>query len=359
MDKMQTTLYVPLERSSVALSVVIPTLNEAAQLPSLLAQLSRQRAIHLEVIVADGGSRDTSRQIAAEFQAKVVVSPPGRGRQMNLGAAQASAPLLLFLHADSSFSAEDQLSVALDALQQAWRRAGHQRVAGHFRLHFQRSQPGNALAYRYYEAKTALNRPECTNGDQGMLLARDFFHTLGGFDTSLGFLEDQRLAERIRQQGQWITLPGMLETSARRFEREGLARRMLLSALIMNCNAIGWDAFFQRTASLYRQQAHTDKLQLSPIFALIDALNRAASPPIRRQRWLATGRYVQAHLWQACFFLDVLMESKLGIRRRGFLACHDRLLQPLQRFRPLNYLITGVVWLGYRLVRSWMRYRER
>ncbi|MGD8587861.1 MAG: TIGR04283 family arsenosugar biosynthesis glycosyltransferase [Chromatiales bacterium] len=338
-----------LERAETSpqLAVIIPTLNEAATLPGLLTQLRQQQQIDLEVILADGGSCDATPQTARDFAVRILTTQAGRGRQMNRGAAQTRAPLLLFLHADSTLSTPTQLAEAVQALQRAWQGSGHRRVGGHFRLRFARSRPGRDLVYRYYEAKSALNRAECTNGDQGFLLARDFFEQLGGFDESLGFLEDQRLAEKIRRQGQWITLPGELLTSARRFEVEGLARRLLLSAMIMTLHHIGMHDFFQRADSVYRRQDRTEKLRLGPFFTLIDSLNREAGGHIRRQRWLATGRYALGHLWQPCFFLDVVLHHHLGGERHWFLGCHDLALKPLVRFKPLHYLAAGVVWLVY------------
>ena len=340
---------------SVRLCVIIPTLNEAQHLPSLLGQLQQQQGIELELIVADGGSDDATLRVARECAARVVTSEPGRGRQMNRGAALAGCPLLLFLHADSSLDSPAQLAEAVQNLQQTWQACGHSRVAGHFRLRFVRSRPGRDLVYRYYEEKSALNRAECTNGDQGLLLARDFFEELGGFDESLGFLEDQRLAEKIRQHGRWITLPGELLTSARRFEVEGLGRRLLLSALIMNLHAIGMQEFFHRATAVYRTQDRTGRLKLAPFFALVEQLNREAGRQLTRQRWLAAGRYALGHLWQPCFFLDVLLQHRLGRERRWFLRCHDRVLAPLWRFKPLHYLAAGVLWLGFKLMQRLIR----
>ena len=108
------------EHMSQRLSVVIPTLNEAHQLPSLLEQLSEQIGVEMETIIADGGSTDATPGIAKDFGAKVVNSEPGRGCQMNRGAASSKSPLLLFLHADSSFASSTQLAESIQALQQTW-----------------------------------------------------------------------------------------------------------------------------------------------------------------------------------------------------------------------------------------------
>src|SRR5213593_4040540 len=81
------------------LSIIIPTLNEAARIDVALAEL-RRLAPGAEVIVADGGSADGTPALAAPY-ARVIAARRGRARQMNAGAAQARGDVLLFLHADT------------------------------------------------------------------------------------------------------------------------------------------------------------------------------------------------------------------------------------------------------------------
>lgn len=87
------------------LSVIIPTLNEAATLPATLQRLQieaeRTDAPPLEMIVADGGSQDDTLAIAQAHGAKVITAQGGRWAQMNQGAAIATGEILLFLHADT------------------------------------------------------------------------------------------------------------------------------------------------------------------------------------------------------------------------------------------------------------------
>ncbi|MCB1758996.1 MAG: TIGR04283 family arsenosugar biosynthesis glycosyltransferase [Gammaproteobacteria bacterium] len=343
-----------MESAEARLAVIIPTLNESDSLGALLDQLGQQRNIDLQIIVADGGSGDGTATVASSRCVELSRSEPGRGRQMNQAAKLARAPFLLFLHADSRLTADDQLIRALQALEESIDALECDRVAGHFALHFRRSRSGNGLAYRYYERKSTLNRAECTNGDQGFLLSRHLFEELGGFDESLWFLEDQRLAERLRQSGRWITLPGVLETSARRFEKEGLGRRMILSALIMNFHSMELEAFFHGADCIYRNQDRTGRLQLAPIFALIHRLNREAGLRATHQRWRATGHYVLGHAWQLFFFLDVLIDRGSTGSRQPFLRLHDHIFRPLTNFAPFDYLTAALTWIWYRV--SWARF---
>ena len=83
------------------LSIIIPTLNEAEGIANLLTSLSSLRQRGHEVIVADGGSHDGTAELARPLADLVIEAPRGRAVQMNAGAAQAKAEVLLFLHADT------------------------------------------------------------------------------------------------------------------------------------------------------------------------------------------------------------------------------------------------------------------
>lgn len=287
------------------LSVVVPVLDEAGVLPGLLTALAAQRGISPEIIVADGGSGDGTREVAAAHGVRVIEAPRGRGVQMNAGAAVAAGEWLLFLHADCRPAAPDQLRLAVDTL----RARGDNRLAGHFALRFQRERHDRRFLYRFMEAKSAGNRRYTINGDQGLLLRRAWFEALGGFDESLPFLEDQRMAARIEAEGAWVLLPGRLVTSARRFEAEGLGRRYLLMGLIMAMHLAGEDAFFEQAPALYRAQAETDRLRLSPFLKLAWRRYAAKDRVARRAFRRRLGTVVLSQTWQLGLALRVALKK--------------------------------------------------
>jgi rSAM/selenodomain-associated transferase 2 len=325
------------------LSIVIPTLNEAENLPALLEDLKKQQDILLEIIVGDGGSSDITRSVAEDFGVTFVSARRGRGAQMNAAALQASGDYFLFLHADSRIDDPNLLGTALHVMNielcnQKW-------VAGHFCLRFLRTTKRNSMAYRYAEEKTAFNRVNTTNGDQGLLISRDFFRRLGGFDESLPFLEDQRIVEKIRSRGKLITLPGYLKTSARRFEAEGFHRRYTLMSMMMGLYSVGEHSFFVRAPGLYQVQQHTDKLYLSPFFGLIWRMMRedwGLRGSIRV--FYLLGRYIRQNSWQLFYFIDVWLRQLLGEGRYPFLYFHDRVFAPCTNFKVFNAVV-GVLCL--------------
>lgn len=352
--------------SAPLLSIIIPTLNEAETLPLLLADIRAQRAVHLEVIIGDGGSSDGTEGAALNGGAQFVPARRGRGAQMNEAGRLARGVYLLFLHADSRLHDPKLLADALQALREAqW---VSPKVAGHFSLCFQRTILGNDLAFRFIEAKTRLNRSNTTNGDQGLLLSQRWFNELGGFDERLPFLEDQRIAEQIRRQGRFITLPGVLTTSARRFETEGLYRRYLSMGLIMVAFSCGLDGFFTRLPGLYRHHHHCGRLLLAPILLGFWATVVEAGNTLEIvQRIERIGRYLATNAWQPFFCVDIWLQAHR--KRHGWvlLSFFDQWLAPGLRFRPLAIvlgwaavllfagLVTPLVWLG----EWWERSRRR
>lgn len=326
------------------LSVIIPTLNEANALPLLLQDLNQQTGVRLDVIVADGGSTDGTLDVAQH--ARVVMAARGRAAQMNAGRRHAKGEYLLFLHADSRLPTPRLLSDALATLK-----ATGDRAAGHFGLRFERQRPGQDFFYRYVEGKTRSNRSYTINGDQGLLIRRDFFDALGGYDERLPFLEDQRLAARIFEAGRWILLPGDLVTSARRFESEGHAERYALMALMMGAHVVGLEEFFAHAPAVYRAQNETRKLNVESFAALVRSL-------IRAQGWRGWhtlyrgGRFVRENAWQLFYRRDLIRNDGLD----SALRFHDRWFAPLVRnpFGNTLAMLLLLVWL-YGVLPLWNR----
>src|SRR6478672_2928229 len=110
------------------LSIVVPALDEAANIETALRALAPLRARGVEIIVTDGGSGDRTRELASELADAVITSPRGRATQMNAGARRASGDVLLFLHADTVLP-EDADTLVSDAVADNDRQWGFFSVA--------------------------------------------------------------------------------------------------------------------------------------------------------------------------------------------------------------------------------------
>ena len=339
------------------ISIIVPILNEADQLPELLESLARQCGVTLELILCDGGSQDGSPEVVdelaatASFAVLFLQSGCGRGHQMNAGTGRSTANLLLFLHADSRFVSSDALLRALERYH-SHTAEGSVRFAARFGLQFRRSDESPSLPFFFYEAKARLPRAECVRGDQGFLLSRTTLSELGGFDESLPFLEDLRLALAFGRCGAWQLVPALLSTSARRFESEGLLERQILNAIIVNNALAGWTQFFQELPGLYGRHDAGGRLQLQPILAGISRMINNSSAEWQHSFWQATGRHVAGNAWQLFFWLDVRRAFRAGQTagevQPAWLSFYEQRLGSIFESRPAT-------WLAQTLVKLWLR----
>lgn len=222
----------------VKISVIIPALNEAANI--VRAVTSAQEGGADEVIVADGGSGDETCVLAELSGANVVSSPRGRAVQQNVGARAASGDVLLFLHADNWLGRDaiSQIHSAVDRKKSNLCGAFQQRIEASpfiFRL----LERGNAERVRW------LGLPY---GDQAIFVTRDLFNQVGGFPDE-PFLEDVLLMQRLRRHSWPLLLPGLVHVSPRRWEQRGVLQQTLRNWAILAAFSLGTSP--QRLAAWY------------------------------------------------------------------------------------------------------------
>jgi rSAM/selenodomain-associated transferase 2 len=210
----------------MGVSVIIPALNEESCLAQTVAALRPQRP--REIIVADGGSTDGTRQAAAAADL-LLDAPRGRAAQMNAGAARAGGEVLLFLHADCVPEAG-----ALDEAERLLGRPGV--VAGCFRMCVRAEGP----LYRLIDA-CAATRVRLTGiayGDQGLFLRRELFERAGGFPP-LRLMEDVFFSRTLARMGRVVVASRRLLVSARRWQRSGVVRQTLRNWALTAAAAAG------------------------------------------------------------------------------------------------------------------------
>ena len=192
---------------SPRISVIIPTLNEARSLPTLLAGLQGQAGL-AECIVADGGSRDGTTALARRSGASVVRCRRGRGAQLDAGARQAKGDVLLFLHADSIVPAG---ALARISETLAERPAV---VGGNFRLLFDGDDPFSLWLCGFYRW---IRERGFYYGDSGIFVRREAYRALGGY-RPIALMEDYDFTRRLEAFGETCCIEDPpLITSSRRF----------------------------------------------------------------------------------------------------------------------------------------------
>jgi rSAM/selenodomain-associated transferase 2 len=200
------------------LSVIIPVLNEHAEIARNLPALHWLRQQGHEVIVVDGGSWDHSAAAATPFADKVLVSAQGRARQMNSGAEQAGGDVLLFLHIDTRLPKDTVL-----LLQQ--KMGSDREMWGRFDVRLS----GERLLFRIIE--NLMNwRSRITGiatGDQAIFISRSLYEKVGGY-ADIPLMEDIELCRRLKCHMRPQCLRQRVQTSARRWEVNGPVKTILL-----------------------------------------------------------------------------------------------------------------------------------
>jgi rSAM/selenodomain-associated transferase 2 len=200
---------------STPVSVIIPALNEEKSIAQVLADAVALRP--REVIVVDGGSKDRTREISEQMGAVVMITGPGRARQMNCGARRATGDILLFLHADTHLP-----PAALHDIVAALKNPRY--VGGRFDVdlggnHWLLKIIGTMINQRSRITKVGT-------GDQAIFVRREVFARMGGFP-DIPLMEDIAFCRALKRLGGIVCLRSKVRTSARRWETEGIWRTVI------------------------------------------------------------------------------------------------------------------------------------
>jgi rSAM/selenodomain-associated transferase 2 len=252
---------VPPDASSLRrqLSVVIPTLNEQAALPSTLDwTLSALRNPTTEILVSDCGSSDETPQLALGRGVRVVLAGTSRATALNLGARAASGQALLFIHADSKLPVgfDEMVLRALDKPDV---------VGGAFDFNWASHPLSKGVNRELLRLVRVLNRIRFRwtgnfYGDQGIFVLREVFERLGRFP-EVRLMEDLRFCRKLKQVGRTAVLNPAIKTSPRRFVTRGVLRQLTCDLTLLARESTGlsaesaWESYNALNASArYRTQ---------------------------------------------------------------------------------------------------------
>ena len=219
------------------IAVIIPTLNEEQALPDTLARTTRLGFD--DIIVVDGGSSDRTLEIVHDLQVRcstfdvqplpnleprtsnsitLLTSASGRAQQMNAGASNSQADVLLFLHADTHLPDEARQIIerALD---------DPTCVGGRFDVRFEHDRGLAWLIARLISLRSRWSG--ISTGDQALFVRHEVFAQLGGF-TDIPIMEDVDFTRRLKRAGRVAPLHAHVVTSYRRWDRHGALRTIVL-----------------------------------------------------------------------------------------------------------------------------------
>lgn len=205
-------------------SVVIPTLNEEANIGRLLRSLREQHRPPDEIIVVDGGSDDATVALAAG--ARILRSRPPVGAQRQVGLEAAKGEIVVFLDADTE-PGSAFLERALEAFERRRLDVAIPRYVPATSNFFVR------CVFAFFNLVFLILAPALPSGGGMCIIARRA-HALavGGFRSDLVY-EDIEFIRRAARRGRFGVLAEPVRVSPRRFEEHGhlrtLGKYLLLS----------------------------------------------------------------------------------------------------------------------------------
>lgn len=225
----------------MAVSIIIPTWNEAAWLGRTLNVLQSLNPPPREIVLVDGGSGDRTQAIARAWADRlpltVLQAPaPGRSVQMNQGAIAAQGDLLCFLHADTLVP-DDLVQVIESTLANPAvagggfisLMAGPRKTRWGISLH-------NALKTYYapllFRPHLFVRGLRLLFGDQVMFCRRVDFLACGGFDPALPIMEEADLCLKLCRRGRLRQLSRVVQSSDRRVAAWGTLKANAIYLMI-------------------------------------------------------------------------------------------------------------------------------
>ncbi len=200
-------------------SVVIPTYNCAAWLPSCLDGVFAQTFPDLEVIVVDDGSTDGTAEALSPWRERIrYLRQPNAGvaAARNAGLRASSGPLVAFLDADDLW-AERKLELQIAAL-------AAEPAAGLVCSDFSIAHADGTLLESWFRERggfetgrvfSALVR-RCFIFTSTVVMRRSLLDALGGFDESVGWGDDYNMWLRAALRSRIQVVPEVLCTKRER-----------------------------------------------------------------------------------------------------------------------------------------------
>lgn len=222
---------------ATALSIIIPTLNEAASLAATVAHTRRTaNGAEAEIIVSDCESADGTAELAQTLDVRVTRGARCRAEALNRGATAADGDVLLFLHADSLLP-DDFPRLIARALERP------SVVGGAFDFEFAICPQTTSVDARCLCWVVLVNRIRYRwtgnfYGDQSIFVRRDVFQRVGGFP-NVRLMEDIRFSRRLRRCGRTAILRPPVRTSPRRFLSRGVLRQFVEDLTLLGCDSVG------------------------------------------------------------------------------------------------------------------------
>jgi len=194
------------------ISIIIPTINEANNLPLLLSDLSIIKE-EGEILIVDCGSKDKTIDVAHIYGAKVYKAKErNRGLQLDIGAKNSKGEWLIFLHADTRLT-DDWLTKIKSVSK------GNKNYIYFFKFKINDKK----IIYRFLEILVNFRSKYFKQpyGDQGLIIHKSTYLRNNGF-RKIPLMEDVDFLRRLNKKEDLKQLNLTIFTSSRKWKRTNI-----------------------------------------------------------------------------------------------------------------------------------------
>ncbi len=197
------------------ISIIIPALNEENNLKRLLESIKKQGFFNYEIIVADAGSEDKTKEIALAYKCIVIKGGlPAKGR--NEGAKIAKGETLFFLDADTLLQ-DNFLNNSISEFENR-----KLEIASFRLLPISNDKKAKIFLDLFYNIPIIILEKLLPHAATGIIIKKNIFEKVGGFDEDIKLSEDHYMARRAQKIAKFgLIRSAKLLISDRRFKKDG------------------------------------------------------------------------------------------------------------------------------------------
>jgi rSAM/selenodomain-associated transferase 2 len=221
------------------ISIIIPAYNEATVIENTLVQIiGLKEKYKLEIIVADGGSKDSSVLLAKKY-ARVIAAEKGKSKQLNAGAAVARGEILFFVHADMLVP-DEALRVILETVKErGFDGGGFDNIYDKLNKRIKLVSAAIFLSLFSSRRKGQEEIQPILYGDNGIFIKASVFRKVEGFK-EIPIMEDYDLSKRLNRHYKMLKLyEPKLIVSSRRLLKSGIFKTVFTWLLVQKLYKAG------------------------------------------------------------------------------------------------------------------------
>lgn len=201
------------------IAIIIPVFHDTSKCCSLINHIRSWEQQPREIIVISGEEDTELYDFCTDNNCAYYSAYPCRGAQLDTGAKLAAAPILWFLHADSTPHCSSLSDITTACMEQC--------DSGHFKFTFTGTRSWKKILFEYL-VRLRIRLGGIPYGDQGLFMRRQNYFNCGGF-CHQSLFEEVDLVRKLRKKSRFRSLKTAIGVSPRRWQNKGWIKQILIN----------------------------------------------------------------------------------------------------------------------------------